>query len=176
MSAPGGGLWDPDHSLPSSGREKDITSNCPLGWWHPEVPSSWPWPWMTKWSQLWGITEEAKEAWQGQLPHSPPHLWGYRSIAKPVKSPYMAHKFKQSDTRECIRMLLFSCVSLPPHGLQHARLPCPSPPPRACSNSCPLSQWCHPTISSSVVPFSSCPQSFPASGSFPMNQLFASDG
>ena len=67
---------------------------------------------MTKWSQLWGITEEAKEAWQGQLPHSPPHLWGYRSIAKPVKSPYMAHKFKQSDTRECIRMLLFSCVQL----------------------------------------------------------------
>ena len=66
--------------------------------------------------------------------------------------------------------------SLWPHELQHARLPCPSPSPRACSNSCSLSQWCHPTISSSVVPFSSCPQSFPASGSCPMSQFFASGG
>ena len=66
--------------------------------------------------------------------------------------------------------------SLQLHGLQHARIPYPSPTPRACSNSCPSSWWCHPTISSSVVPFSSCPQSFPASGSFPMSQLFASGG
>ena len=65
--------------------------------------------------------------------------------------------------------------SLQPRGLPHARLPCPSPTPRACSNSCPLSRWCHPTISSSIVPFSSCLQSFPASGSFPMSQ-FASGG
>ena len=63
--------------------------------------------------------------------------------------------------------------SLRPHGLQHARLACPSPTPRACSNSCPLSQWCHPTISSSVIPFSSCLQSFPASESFQISQLFA---
>ena len=61
--------------------------------------------------------------------------------------------------------------SLQPHGLQHSRPPCPSPMPGACSNSCSLSQWCHPTISSSVVPFSSCLQSFPASGSFPMSVL-----
>ena len=77
-------------------------------------------------------------------------------------------------------LLLFSrsvmSDSLWPHGLQHARLPCPSPTPGACSDSCPLSQWCYPTISSSVVPFSSCPQSFPASGSFPMSQLFESGG
>ena len=66
--------------------------------------------------------------------------------------------------------------SLWPHGLQHARLPCPSPTPKACSNSCPSSQWCHPTISSSVVPFFSCLQSFPASRSFPMSQFFASGG
>ena len=66
--------------------------------------------------------------------------------------------------------------SLRPHGLQHARLPCPSPTPRACSNSCPLSQWCYPTISSSVVPFSSCLQSFPASGAFLVSQFFASGG
>ena len=63
--------------------------------------------------------------------------------------------------------------SLRPHELQHTRPPCPSPTPGDYSNSCPLSRWCHPTISSSVVPFSSCPQSFPASGSFPMSQLFA---
>ena len=66
--------------------------------------------------------------------------------------------------------------SLQPHGLQHARLPCPSPIPGACSNSCPLSRWCHPTVSSSVVPFSSRLQSFPASGSFPMSQFFESGG
>ena len=66
--------------------------------------------------------------------------------------------------------------SLQLHGLQHTRLPCPSPIPRACSNSCPLTQGCHPTISSSVIPFSSCLQSFPASGSFPMSQFFASGG
>ena len=68
------------------------------------------------------------------------------------------------------------CVTLWSRGLQHARLPCPSPSPRACSNSCPSSQWCHPTISSSVIPFSSCLQSFPASGSFLISQLFASGG
>ena len=69
-----------------------------------------------------------------------------------------------------------SSSSLWPHGLQHAWLPCPSPTPGACSNSCPWSQWCHPTISSSVSPFSCCPQSFPASRSFPMSQLFTSGG
>ena len=66
--------------------------------------------------------------------------------------------------------------SLQCHGLQHTRLLCPSPTSGAHSNSCPLSQWCHPTISSSVIPFSSCPQSFPASGSFPINQFFTSGG
>ena len=69
-----------------------------------------------------------------------------------------------------------SCLTLWPHGLQHARLPCPSLSSRACPNLCPLSQWCHPTILSSVIPFSSCLQSFPASGSFPMSQFFASGG
>ena len=66
--------------------------------------------------------------------------------------------------------------SLQPNGLRHARLPCPSPTPRACSNSCPLSRWCHSTISSSVIPFSSCLQSFPEPGSFLMRQLFTSGG
>ena len=66
--------------------------------------------------------------------------------------------------------------SFRPHGLQHARAPCPSPTPGVYSNSCPLSGWCHPTISSSVIPFSSCLQSFPASGSFPMSHFVASGG
>ena len=86
--------------------------------------------------------------------------------------------------RQCQRRFIssvqFSCSvmsnSLRPHESQHARLPCPSPTPGVYSNSCPSSQWCHPTISSSVVPFSSCPQSFSASGSFPMSQLFAWGG
>ena len=64
--------------------------------------------------------------------------------------------------------------SLRPHGLQHARSPCPSPSPGSCSNSCPLNQWCHPTFASSVIPFSSCLQFFPASGSFLMSWLFTS--
>jgi len=74
----------------------------------------------------------------------------------------------------------FSCSvvspSLRPHEPQHIRPPCPSPTPRVQPNPCPLSWWCHPTISSSVIPFSSCPQSFPASGSFQISQIFASGG
>ena len=77
-------------------------------------------------------------------------------------------------------LLLLSCSvmsdSLRPHGLQHSRLSCPSPSAEACSNSCPLSQWCHPTIWSSVIPFASCLQSFPASQAFPMIWLLASGG
>ena len=89
-----------------------------------------------------------------------------------------------SKERQCQRMFRFSWVhcscsvvsnSLRPHGLQYARPPCPSPTPRVYSNSCPLTQRCHPTISSPVALFS-CPQSFPTSGSFPMNRLFTSDG
>ena len=82
------------------------------------------------------------------------------------------------ETNNIIKQLSvqFSCSvmsdSLRPHELQHARPPCPSPTARVYSNSCPSSQWCHPAISSSVVPFSSCPQSLPASGSFPISQLF----
>ena len=75
-------------------------------------------------------------------------------------------------------LLLFRCQVVPdsllPHEPLHARPLCPSPSPWVCSNSCPLSQWCHSTSSSSVMPFSSCPQSFPASGSFPMSRLLAS--
>ena len=89
--------------------------------------------------------------------------------------------FKISESKSTIYLFQFNSVaqSCPTlcnlHGLKHARPPCPSTP-RAHLNSCPLNRWCHPTISSSVIPFSSCPQSFPASESFPMSQFFASGG
>ena len=92
-----------------------------------------------------------------------------------VKSPS-----KTNSEKRFIFTVQFSCSvvsdSLQPHGLQHSRPPCPSPTPGVYSNSCPSSQWIHPTISSSVVPFSSCLQSFPASGSFPISQFFAWSG
>ena len=75
-----------------------------------------------------------------------------------------------------LSQILVMSDSLPLQGLQHARPPCPSPSPKVYSNSCPVSRWCHPTISSSVVPFSSHLQSFPASGPFPMSQFFPSGG
>ena len=78
--------------------------------------------------------------------------------------------------KENFVQLLNGVQLVQPHRLQHARLTCPSPSPRACSSSCLLSQWCHPTISSSIIPFSSCLQSCPASGAFPMSQFFASGG
>ena len=96
---------------------------------------------------------------------------------------FLSHTFPLISSKLYIEIsssVQFSCSvvsnSLQPCGLQHARLPCPSPTPEAGSNSCPSSQWCHPTISSFVVSFSSCPQSFPASGSFQISQLFASGG
>ena len=84
---------------------------------------------------------------------------------------------KELDTTSSVQFSL-SVVSdsLQPREPQHARPPCPSPNPGVYSNSCPSNRWCHPTISSSVVPFSSCPQSFPASGSFQMSQIFTSGG
>ena len=79
-----------------------------------------------------------------------------------------------------VQWLLFShsivSNSLQSHGLQHNRLPCPSPSAGTCSDSCPLREWCHPSISSSVIPSSSCPKCFPESGSFQMSQLFVSGG
>ena len=93
--------------------------------------------------------------------------------------------FVQNNTMYLIMYTYISSVqfsnsvvsnSLQPHESQHTRPPCPSPSPRVHSNSCPSSQWCHPAISSSVIPFSSCSQSLPASGSFPMSQLFAWGG
>ena len=98
-----------------------------------------------------------------------------------LRVPSTARRSNQSILKKISpESIQSSCLvmsdSLQSHGLQPARLPCPSPTPRACSNSCPWSQWCHPTISSSVIPFSSCSQCFPASGSFPVSQFFTSGG
>ena len=98
----------------------------------------------------------------------------------PLPSPTHLLVWPKSGTLTALSSVQFRCsvVSsfLQPHELQHARPPCPTPTPEVYPNSCLLSRWYHPAISSSVVPFSSCPQSLPASGSFPMSQLFASGG
>ena len=136
------------------------------------------------WQSLWGRfcyythftnEETASERWGSCL----------RSHSKWVVMSRVQELVKAKDLNSRSRVLEFSSVqfshsvrsnSLQPQGLPHARFPCPSPTPGACSNSCLSSQWCHTTISSSVVPFSSCLQSFPATGSFPMIQLFTSGG
>ena len=84
--------------------------------------------------------------------------------------------FNVDDIICCSCSVIKSYLTLPLHGLQHGGIPCPSPSSRVCSNSCPLSWWCYETTSSSVSPFSSCPQSFPATKSFPVSHLFVSDG
>ena len=93
-------------------------------------------------------------------------LWPPGKSSTPVFFQFSSFQFSRSVVSE----------SLQPHGLQHARPPCPSTTPGVYPNSCPLSQWCHPTILSSVVLFSSCLQSFPTSGFFPMSQFFTSGG
>ena len=110
-------------------------------------------------------------------------IWKHR-VAKSSKTLYLLGKNIWRKFTSIFKILPLSVLfsrsvmsdSLRPHGLQHARPPCPTPTPRVYSNSCPLSRWCHPTISSSVIPFFSHFQSFPASGSFPMSQFFASRG
>ena len=112
-----------------------------------------------------------------------PNAWNlwmcYVTWARENSVAYAMNIVNQPDL-EIGSSVQFSCSvvsdSLRPHELQHTRPPCPSPTPRVYPYSCPLSGWCHPTISSSVIPFSSRPQSFPASGSFQMSQLFPSGG
>ena len=101
-------------------------------------------------------------------------MWVVSGVQKMASSQGVANLEASENSVQFSRSVVSN--SLWPHELQHPRPPCPSPTPRTCSNSCPSSWWCHPTISSSVVPFSSRLQSFPASGSFQMSQPFASDG
>ena len=100
--------------------------------------------------------------------------WGhYTKWNKPVTKGQILHDSIYISTSVQFSSVAQSCLTLRPHESQHASPPCPSPTPGVHSDSCPSSRWCHPAISSSVIPFSSCPQSLPASGSFPMSQLFA---
>ena len=101
-----------------------------------------------------------------KVPAGKPNQWDVNSFERCSRSPIRSVQFSHSVVSDVLR----------PHELQHTKPPCPSPTPRVHPNPCLLSRWCHPTISSSVIPFSSCLQSFPASGSFPMSQLFTSDG
>ena len=105
-------------------------------------------------------------------PRLVPTLSTHRLLNELRDTHKLSALWKRISVLEHCCCLLFSRFGT--SGLQHTRLAWPSPSPRVCSNSCPLSQWCHPTISSSAAPFSFRPQSFPASGSFPMNQLFTS--
>ena len=118
-----------------------------------------------------------------------PALWaGFKLLGRTCENTtretrYSLHtmeQYKKSNTlgKTSVSQFSYSVMSNSsrPHGNQNAGPPCPSPTPGSCSNSCPSSQWCHPTISSSIMPFSSCLQSFPASGSFPMIQFFTSGG
>ena len=108
------------------------------------------------------------------------HLWLCGSLQKILKKMGKRPAYLSPEKPICKSVSQFSCSvmsnSLPPHRLQHARLPCPSPTLKACSNSRPSCQWCHPAISSSIISFSSCLQSFPASGSYPRSQFFTSSG
>ena len=130
------------------------------------VSTSWGWSESQGW---WYLTWKAPT----HLPWNCHQSTGANSIGW-LMNPIQIHPNQSPEL--CFILFTHKVLSdsLQPHRLQHARLPCPSPSPRVCSNSCPLSQWCHPTISSSVTPFSSCPQSFSASGSFPMSWLFTS--
>ena len=115
---------------------------------------------------LWAVTVECP------LPNdkaeNPPVMWKREDeLIKNGRSPIWGSSCVGNLCCCCFSVAM-SCQTLRPHGLQHARLPCPSLSPGVCSNSCPLSVWCHPTFSS-VAPFSSCPWAFPASGSFPMS-------
>ena len=117
----------------------------------------------------------------GTHTQSQSHSHSQRVDLSPLPSPQADNSFTSHPSHPLLPSpVQFShsvvSTSLQPHGLQQARLPCPSPTPRVFSNSCPLSRWCHPTISSSIVPFSSSLQSFPASGSFPVSQFFSSVG
>ena len=107
------------------------------------------------------------------------HLW-LLLLSPSLTFPLSSKTGGSAQAALVLITIQFSCSvmsnSLWHHGLQHSRLPCPSPTPAAYSNSCPLRWWCHPTISSSIIHFSSCLQSFPASRSFPMSQFFTSGG
>ena len=160
-------LCDPIDSSPPGSPIPGILQTRTLEWVAISFSSAWKWKLKVKsLSRVRLFATPWTAAYQ-----APPSIGFYRQeywSRVPLPSPI--HEYQFSSVAQ-------SCPTLcEPHESQHARPPCPSPSPRVHSDSCPSSQWCHPAISSSVVPFSSCPQSLPASESFPMSQLFAWGG
>ena len=151
--------------------------------WKPNTPSGGLWEGMRScgWSSHeWGQCLIRQNSRGPSPSHHVKHRWlGKNSLLWTRKMvfqrrPHWCHDPGLPESGCC--SVSRSCLILQPHGLRHSRPPCHSPSPRVDSNSCPSSQWCHPTISSSVIPFSSYLQSFPASGSFQMSQFFTSGG
>ena len=142
-------------------------------------PSNWC---VLAWMGSWWTSTICMTWWLQRIRESGVTCCGRkRKLATHITDTRESKKQKPPKKKPASLLLLFfSCSvlsdSLWPQGLQHPRLPCPSSSPGACSDSCPVSQWCHPSISSSVIPFSSCLQSLPASGPFPMSWLSAPDG
>ena len=130
--------------------------------------------WWFEFATSWGIGLERDLEISPVLYLAPPKTTKVVNLGPPLEKNIILYLLYYIQSVQFSHSVMFH--SLWPHGLQHTRLPCPSATPRAFSNSCSSSQWCHPTISSSVVPFSSCLQPFPASGSFPMSQFFTSHG
>ena len=140
----------------------------------PGIETESPDSYISRWIVYHWATWEAKTVYIWVTPKGLMKImssWKRNLGTVPPQSYYMLLFLDISSVQSlsCVRLLW-------PHGLQHTRPPCLSPTAGVCSNSCPLSRWCHPTISSSVISFSSCLQSFPASGSFPLSQFFASSG
>ena len=168
--------------FPCGSAGKECTCNeGDFGWKNPwrreRLPSPvfWPGEFHGLYSP-WGPKELDTTEWRSLS--LPGNLMRLRQSLKTSGYSLLSHSHPSLEDNFSLVQFSCSVVSdyLRPHELQHARPPCPSPTPGLYSHSCPLSPWCHPTISSSVVPFSSCPQSLPASGSFQMSQLFASGG
>ena len=168
------------HNPSSTLDHQKTTSNCLSGHYHfpkgthckmfLELAGYWWFEFATSW----GIGLERDLEISPVLYLAPPKTTKVVNLGPPLEKNIILYLLYYIQSVQFSHSVMFH--SLWPHGLQHTRLPCPSATPRAFSNSCPSSQWCHPTTSSSVVPFSSCLQPFPASGSFPMSQFFTSDG
>ena len=184
-------LCDPIDSSPPGSPIPGILQARTLEWVAISFSNAWKWkvkvklfncvwlfttPWTAAYQAPPSRGFSRQEYWSGVPLPSPIIVAIHLKTNKPKESYVIVSNIGILDWMTMKYDFFFSSVqfnrsvvsdSLRPHGLQHARLPCPLPTPKACSNSCPLSQWCHPIISSSVDPFSSCLQSFPPSGSFP---------
>ena len=163
-------VWPPEQANTEDLAHNNVSVLSPFS--HVQLSAT---PWAVARQTPLSIGLSKQEYWSGE-PSSPGELIDTGTKSVSLISPALAGRFLTTITIS----VQFSCSvmsdSLQPHEPQHTRPPCPSPTPRVRPNPCPLSRWCHPVISSSVIPFPSCPQSLPGSGSFPMSHFFASGG